>query len=636
MCGVAGIYNLTAPGHGPGAVQAMLATLTHRGPDDSGIRSDEGVILGHTRLSIIGLATGRQPLSNASGDVWVSANGEIFNYIELRDDLKTKGHTFHTDCDIELIPHLYDEYGLKMFAHMNGQFAFALWDSRAKRLILARDRYGIAPLFYAWHKGALVFASEVKALIPVLGRLSLDIHGLCQVFTFWNTVAPRTVFQGVNQLKPGECLVVDETGSKSLLYWDLAFPARGAHDIHDQEQAAAGIREILNDAVRIRLRADVPVGAYLSGGLDSSILAHLVKNHAYQMHTFSVSFTDAAYDESRFQQTMGEALGTIHHVQRIEYQDIGDVFADVVRHMETPVLRSAPAPMFILSGLARSHGIKVVLTGEGADELFGGYDIFKEAKIRRFWARDPASTLRPRLLFRLYPYSPMQIKRSGGMLLAFYRKDLLQTHDFGYSHLPTWRNTAGIQSFFTPEIRDALKDYRPEEELARHIPKDFSSWHPLNQAQYLEIKLLLAGYLLCSQGERMTMAHGVEGRYPFLDHRLAEYAARIAPPLKLKGLKEKYILKQTFRDELPREIFARTKQPYGAPNKEGFFFQGKPRPAIAPYLESDAIRAGGIFDAPMVDDLAQKCAQSSRLGFRDNSAFMGILSTQMVLEAFCQ
>lgn len=633
MCGVAGIYNpRTLDGT---IVRDMLAPMRHRGPDESGIWTGEGIILGHDRLSIIGLATGQQPLSNAAGDVWVSANGEIFNYIELRDELRPKGHTFRTDCDIELIVHLYDEYGLDMFTHMNGQFAFALWDARHKRLVLARDRYGIAPLFYAWKGRSLVFASEVKALLPVLGRLDPDWKGLAQVFTFWNTLAPRTVFQGVSQLRPGECLVIEEGRTRSFLYWDLRFPREGEHDLRDEARAVAGIRELLDDAAHIRLRADVPVGAYLSGGLDSSILALLVKRHAYQMHTFSVSFADPAYDESAFQETMGRSLGTIHHVRRIEYADIGNVFERVVWHAETPVLRSAPAPMYLLSHLTHSHGVKVVLTGEGADELFGGYDIFKEAKIRRFWARDASSPLRPRLLFRLYPYSPVQMKRSGRMLISFYEQDLGDTGHFGYSHLPTWRNTAGIQVFFAPAIREALRGYDPVADLAALIPPEFSTWHPLNQAQYLEIKLLLAGYLLCSQGERMAMAHSVEGRYPFLDHRVAELAARSDPALKLKGLKEKYILKKAFREELPHAIFARVKQPYGAPNKEGFFDGGVPKAEIAPFLSPETIRRAEVFDPAMVEGLVRKCAVSARLGFRDNSAFVGILSTQMLLRAFC-
>jgi asparagine synthase (glutamine-hydrolysing) len=633
VCGVAGIYKPT--GFTIENIERMLSTMNHRGPDEYGTWAGDELMLGHKRLSIIGVSSGRQPLSNNDGSVVVSANGEIFNYIELREELIKKGHVFRTDCDIELIPHLYDEYGLAMFEHMNGQFAFALWDAKNRRLILARDRFGIAPLFYAWKNDSLIFSSEIKAMLPVLGKLSLDYMGLSQVFTFWNTVAPRTVFEGVSQLRPGEFMVVDSSGVKKQIYWDLEFPDASEHDIRDEKKAIDGIRELLDYSALIRLRADVPVGAYLSGGLDSSILCLLVRKHAQHMETFSVSFADSAYDEAPFQEMMGRALGTNHHVERIGYPDIGNVFEDVIWHAETPVLRSAPAPMHRLSGLTRNHGIKVVLTGEGSDELFGGYDIFKENRIRRFWSKFPDSKLRPQLLFRLYPYSPVQMKRSGAMLISFYKKDIAETSHFGYSHLPTWRNTAGIQSYFTDEVRYALLDYSPVDELEALIPDNFYRWHPLNQAQYLEIKLLLAGYLLCSQGERMTMAHSVEGRYPFLDHKVAEFANRIDPRLKLKGLTEKYILKKAFMDELPREIFMRTKQPYGAPNKEGFFADGKPRDNVAQYLDTETIKSSGIYNPGMVEGLIKKCAESSRLGFRDNSAFVGIVSTQILLSKFC-
>jgi asparagine synthase (glutamine-hydrolysing) len=625
MCGVAGIYNPV--GYSLETVEKMLPPMTHRGPDEYGTWSGDSILLGHKRLSIIGVSSGRQPLSNADGSVVVSANGEIFNYIELREELKKKGHTFHTDCDIELIPHLYDEYGLDMFGHMNGQYAFALWDIKNRRLILGRDRFGIAPLFYAWKGQSLIFSSEAKAMLPVLGKFSIDYKGLSQVYTFWHTVAPRTIFEGISQLRPGEYMVVDSSGVKKQIYWDLEFPDANGHDITDERTAVDGIRERLDHSAFIRLRADVPVGAYLSGGLDSSILCLLVRKHAQHMETFSVSFADAAYDEAPFQEMMGKALGTNHHVERIDYSDIGNVFENVVWHAETPVLRSAPAPMYKLSALTRSHGIKVVLTGEGSDELFGGYDIFKENKIRRFWAKN--------LLFRLYPYSPVQMKRSGAMLISFYKKTLNDTSHFAYSHIPTWTNTAGIMTFLTDEVRYNLFDYSPLDELEALMPVDFNRWHPLNQAQYLEIKLLLAGYLLCSQGERMTMANSVEGRYPFLDHNVAEFANRIDPNLKIVGLNEKAILKKAFMNELPREIFTRTKQPYGAPNKEGFFLEGRPRENVARYLDTETIKASGIYNPGMVEGLVKKCAESSRLGFRDNSAFVGIMSTQILLNKFC-
>ncbi|HPR56654.1 MAG TPA: asparagine synthase (glutamine-hydrolyzing) [Deltaproteobacteria bacterium] len=636
MCGIIGIYH---PGRATGvseqALRRMLSSVVHRGPDGQGLFQDGSVLLGHRRLSIIDLASGAQPMSNEDRTIHVCANGEIFNYRELTASLASRGHRFRTSCDIEVILHLYEEHGLDMFEHMEGQFAFALWDAPRRRLVLARDRFGIAPLYYAMHGDTLIFASEVKAMLPMLGRLRLSPEGMAQVFTFWSAVAPRTVFEGVYQLRPGQCMVFEDGVRRDFIYWDVAFPPDGDHDVRDEEKAMDGLREILDESASLRLRSDVPVGAYLSGGLDSSVISVLVKKYVPGMETFSVSFADPAFDESLFQETMGQSLGTHHHVRKITYEDIGGVFEQVVWHTETPVLRSAPAPMFLLSELTRAGGIKVVLTGEGADELFGGYDIFKEALIRRFWSRHPDSSVRPLLLYALYPHSPVQMKRSGRLLMSFYREDLLDTAHFGYSHLPTWRNTSAIKQYFTEEFRGAIGAYDPVDELAGMMPEAFPSWHPLNQAQYLEIKLLLAGYLLSSQGERMTMAHGVEGRYPFLSHRLAEYASRLDPRLKLRGLKEKYILKRAFRHELPGEIFSRVKQPYGAPNKEAFFSRGSLRPEVAPYLARDAVATGGIFDPDRVDALIAKCSRLDRAGFRDNSALMGVLSTQMIMKQFC-
>jgi asparagine synthase (glutamine-hydrolysing) len=452
-------------------MEEALSAMDYRGPDGSGIHRDDDILLGHRRLAIIDLKTGDQPMANEDRSVWVICNGEIFNFVELRRDLLARGHRLSTTCDIEVLVHLYEDHGTGFLEYLNGQFAIALWDTGKKRLVLARDRFGIAPMFYARRGQSTVFASSVKAMLPLLGRPEIAPEGLCQVFTFWNTVAPRTIFQGISQLRPGECMVFENSSRRSFTYWDLSFPPERHHDVVREEDAVRGIRELLDDSTAIRLRSDVPVGAYLSGGIDSSILTTLVKRHKPSMETFSVSFSDPAYDESEFQIAMGSRLGTSHHVKRVSHEDIADIFPRVVWHTETPVLRTAPAPMYMLSRLTRENGIKVVLTGEGSDEIFGGYDIFKEAKIRRFWSRSPSSRLRPLLLFRLYPYSPVQMRRSGQLLVSFYRRDLLATENFGYSHLPTWRNTSSIRDFLHDDIRDLVKDYDPVEDMGQNCTR---------------------------------------------------------------------------------------------------------------------------------------------------------------------
>ncbi len=637
MCGIAGGYDPTGGlGLDENMLRAMLDCLSHRGPDGEGVHAEDGIWLGHTRLSIIDLTGGRQPLSNEDRSVWVSVNGEVFNYVELRGELIARGHRFRTQSDCEVICHLYEEYGPDLCQHLNGQFALALWDHKARTLLLARDRFGIAPLFYVRRGPGVVFASEIKAFLPVLGPLDLDLPGLAQTFTLWNTPAPRTIYRGIEQLCPGEVMLCTTGGIFRHRYWGLDFPPEGEHDLTDEATAASAIQEVLQDAVRLRLRADVPVGAYLSGGLDSSIISVIMQAQTSSLETFSIAFEDTTYDESVFQEQMGRRLGTLHHVRRIAASDIGRHLARVVAHTETPLLRSAPVPMYLLSELVQESGIRVVLTGEGADELFGGYDLFKEAKIRRFWARDPTSSLRPLLLNRLYPYDARQMHRTGGMLGAFYRPDLLATDHFAYAHLPTWRNGAALMSYLSDDVREVHKDCDPTAVIEAGLPDDFHRWHALNQAQYLETRLLLSGYLLSSQGERMTMAHAVEGRYPFLDHRVAATAARVAPRLHLRGLREKYILKKTFAPHLPTEITGRTKRPYGAPNREALFAGKRLLGTLEGFLSPEAISERGIFDPARVASLLEKGRRSeSPLGFRDNSALLAILTTQIVCEQFC-
>src|SRR5581483_7905856 len=405
MCGIAGILNLS-PGPLPArdALTAMIESLRHRGPDGFGFHSDNDIGLAHARLSIIDLEGGRQPIHNEDRTVWVVFNGEIFNYVELRADLQRRGHHFYTQSDTEVIVHAYETYGDDFVRELNGQFAIALWDSRRRRLLLARDRAGIRPLFYTLHRHRLLFASEVKAIFtdPAVAR-RLDIAALAQIFTYWSALPPATPFEGICALPPGHLGVVENGKIRIHKYWDWEF-SDIAHGT-SEAQLAEELRALLIDAVRLQLRADVPVGAYLSGGLDSSVITTLIKHYTETpLRTFSVTFEDDEFDESGYQNELVARLGTHHTSIRCTKADIRAAFPRMMWHAETPVVRTAPTPLMMLSGAVRAADYKVVLTGEGADEVFGGYDLFKEAKIRRFWARQPASIRRPLILSRLYPY----------------------------------------------------------------------------------------------------------------------------------------------------------------------------------------------------------------------------------------
>jgi asparagine synthase (glutamine-hydrolysing) len=496
---------------------------------------------------------------------------------------------------------------------------------------MARDRMGVRPLYYAVHEGVLVFASEVKSLFLYPGlRAELDPLGLDQCFTFWSPVAPRTAFKGVHELPPGHQLIAEHGTVKIQPYWKLRFPPRGERSSANEDEMGEQVEALLADATRIRMRADVPVGAYLSGGFDSSVTTALAQRHNGALRTFSLEFESPELDESPYQRTLVEALGTDHSSLRCRTTDIATSFEQVIRHTERPVLRSAPAALYLLSRQVRDHGFKVVLTGEGADEVFGGYDIFKEALVRRFWARRPDSKWRPLLLRRLYPYLGGLQSQPTKYLEAFFRQGLGASDDPLFSHLPRFALTRRISQFYSGDLRHTINGYDPLEELRSTLPPEFASWHPLSRAQYLETSCLLPGYILSSQGDRVAMAHAVEGRFPFLDHRVVELGAALPPAMKVKGLREKYVLRRALGRHLPREIVERPKQPYRAPDSESFLHAGAPEYVNA-LLAPEAIARAGYFEPRAVRRLVEKCRNPlGPVSAGDNMAFVGILSTQLL------
>jgi asparagine synthase (glutamine-hydrolysing) len=634
MCGIAGFYKIKDSGGRTDQItlRQMIAPLQHRGPDGYGFYHNQGVGLAHARLSIIDLAEGWQPLSNETGSLWIVFNGEIFNYPELREELIQKGHRFATQSDTEVIIHLYEEMGSACLEMLNGQFALAIYDRQKREIFLARDRLGIRPLFYTLHNGNLYFASEIKSIFSGDDSIPRRLERRClsDIFTFWMPSGDETVFESVYQIPPGHWLRVDRNGvGKPQQYWEipLCSDSRGAFCEQDY---AEKLRELLVDAVRLRLRADVPVGAYLSGGLDSSAITSIIRNYTDNpLKTFSVSFADQVYDESREQETMAAFLGTDHNEVHCSYGDIGDIFPEVIYHTEIPILRTAPAPLFLLSGLVRRNNYKVVLTGEGADEILGGYDIFKEAKIRAFIHRNLHSSLRPLLLKRLYPYLALSPAKSAEYAQNFF-DTAADPEDLFYAHRPRWKTTSGTHRFLRPEIVE--HGQAPEDRLA-HLAATMTPMDFFQRAQFLEAKMLMGNYLLSSQGDRMGMAHSVEGRFPFLDHRVVEFAGKIPVNLKMKVLNEKNILKKAMQDILPQRIVERKKQPYMAPDILSFFGDREPE-YLQHYLSEELLRDAGIFRTEAVSLLLDKCRKKGRQGFKENMAFTGILSTQIIYDKF--
>lgn len=644
MCGIAGVLDLRG-GRPPSrdVLVRMAAALYHRGPDEFGIYRDARAGLAHARLSIIDLSTGQQPLANEDETLWIAFNGEVFNYVELRAELEALGHRFRTKSDTEVIVHAWEAWGEAAFERMNGQWAVALWDERQQALVLTRDRLGVRPLYLCEHDGQLFFGSEVKAIFaadPSIPR-ALDPVGLEQTFTFWSVVPPQTVFAGVEELRPGHVRIYQAGAVRDHRYWAprYAEPDNGAHQFTGTlDEATEAVHHALRSATSLRmLRADVPVGSYLSGGLDSSLVAALGREYAGdRFQTFSLRFADAEYDETEFQRLMVQRLGSEHHEVVVTRADIAATFPDVIWHTERPILRTAPAPLFLLSKLVRDHGVKVVLTGEGADEMFGGYDLFREGKVRRFWAKQPDSKLRPRVLERLYPYLARSPVSQQAMAKQFFGRNLDGAHRPGFAHDTRWHTTAALKRLFSPGVRAAVGARDVVAELLDTFPAELPRWSKLAQDQYVEIRTLLSGYLLSSQGDRMLMAHSVEGRFPFLDKDVVALADSLPASFKLKVLDEKHVLKRAARGLIADEILARKKQPYRAP--DALSFSGPTAPAYAhELLAEERVAAAGVFAPQAVAQLWGKCNQrvaEGQFSNTDNMALVGVLSTQLLHDQY--
>ena len=635
MCGICGIVT-TGPEPDLAVVTAMMGRLHHRGPDGSGYLRDHRAVLGHTRLSLIDFSGGAQPIGNEDGSLWVTFNGEIFNYVEIGDELRERGHVFATRSDTEVIVHAYEEWGADCFNRFNGQWAIGLWDRRANRLILSRDRMGVRPLYYHLAPGRIAFASEVKALFadPAVPR-QLDPAGLDQVLTYWSAVAPRTPFAGISQLPPGHVGYFDDAGFRSEPFWRIDFPPRGEEPGQDLHENAARLRDLVVQATRLRFaRSDFPVGAYLSGGIDSAVTAAAIRHFTdADLATFSLRFADAEFDEGRYQQQMVEQLGTHHRDIVVSNSDIAEVFPQVVWHAEAPLLRTAPAPLFLLSKLVRGSGYRVVVTGEGADEVLGGYDIYREAKVREFWARDPESTIRGRAAELLYPWMARNPGQAPAFARGFFGQDL-DLADPALSHRPRWNSTGALKRMLTQGMRAAI-DEAADPEITDLMPASSRSWDSLSRAQWLEMTTLLPGYILASQGDRMLMANSVEGRFPFLDREVIEFANALPARHKLFGLDEKFLLKQAFADLVPESILDRPKQPYRAPDAASFFFGGGAVEWVDDILSTSALLTSGIFEPRQVAGLAAKArARDGRFGNTDNMRIVAVLSTQLLYQQF--
>lgn len=630
MCGVAGLMAGRKIEY-DSILKSMVDTIKHRGPDDSGFYSDDYIGLGQARLSIIDPINGRQPATNEDESLVVIFNGEIFNYKELRKHLLAQGHILANASDTEIIPHMYEEYGLDMFPKLNGQFALAVWDKNRRRLVLARDRFGEKPLYY-YHQGStFCFASEAKAILKSgLVRAALSPIALKQVFSFWTTLGDLSIFENIYQVPAGSYLIFKDNTTRFEHYWEYSYDTPAAIGTGNENEYLSQLQSRLLSSVKGRMIADVPISFYLSGGLDSSLVTSMAAQlSSTNLNTFSITFDNSGFDESKYQTEMSQYLGSNHHSIAFSNQQIPLLVKDVVYYTEMPLLRSGAFPMHALARLVNHHGIKVVLSGEGADELFGGYDIFREVKIREFCSRDPESQTRPLLYKRINNYVKGLAEQNTANL-AHYYNSINPSAKFS-SHLLRWRIGSFSQQFFASDYRRAMHEYDELGFLESSLPQAYGNWTPLQQAQYLEVTTLFSNYLLSSQGDRVSMAASVECRYPFLDHEVAELAQSMPDNLKIKGLNEKYLVKKLAEKYLPHSIIKRKKFPYRAPIDIAELIKDE---YVRHITGSPALKELGVFNPDVVDRFLSSVLRKKIPTERDAMLFMGILTTQVLGECF--
>jgi asparagine synthase (glutamine-hydrolysing) len=581
MCGIAGVVRWDGGPPPTEAVRAMCDRLVHRGPDDEGYFVDQAAALGMRRLSIIDLETGHQPVSNEDGTVWVVFNGEIYNFKELRKDLESQGHRFRTTSDTETIVHLYEDYGRAAIEHLRGMFALALWDARRRQLILARDRLGIKPLYYAPFDGGLAFASEVKALLelPELGR-DLNWSSVVHLLAFATTPPDESILRGIHKLEPGRRAVVRADGRVTVdRYWDVAF----APDTRSSEgDLIARLRALIDEAVGLHLRSDVPVGVFLSGGVDSSaVLASMVRLTPGPIRTFSIGFQDVDYDELPHARRIAAAFGTDHHDLVLEPQHV-DFVEDLIWHLDEPFGDSSAIPTYVVSRLAATH-VKVVLSGDGGDEIFGGYDKYVVEQRERRRDRLPAA-LRHALgaVGRALPEGTTGRNFLRHLGLEGARRYLDATTLFGRPERAR---------LLRPEVLAQVASTDPADEALRRLAPRGGGW--LTPLQYADLQSYLPLDIL-TKVDRMTMAHSLEARPALLDHRVVEFAATVPPDLLLRGRTTKYLLKQALRGALPDDILDRPKHGFAVPLQ--WWFRGQWGTFVRELLLSTRSRQRGIFE----------------------------------------
>jgi asparagine synthase (glutamine-hydrolysing) len=632
MCGIAGAFDLHGRREFPRSrLLAMSAAIVHRGPDDEHVHLEPGLALATRRLAIIDLSHGRQPLSNESGDVWVSYNGELFDYPELQDELRSRGHELRTRCDTEIWPHLYEDLGEQIFRRALGQFAVALWDRRSRTLYLARDRVGICPLYYAEADGWLLWGSEVRAILAAgLIQARADVRTIDHLFHFFCASTNRSFFDGIRLISPGTFLRAREGGWQLQRYWDLDFPDAGQERRWaDPAEAATAFEARLRHAVHRRLRSDVPVVCYLSGGLDSTVVLGLcTEDRNRSIRSFTVGLDQAGPDERASSAESAEVLNSALTTVVFNRRDIVGLMPELIRAAEGPVIDTSCACLMRLAAVVHEHGFKVALTGEGADECMAGYIWFKTQKIGRT------------IVGRLLPPLPRMM-----------HKAVLGWIGGGAAHRPPWEAMNGVrtvqqdlaelfaqtrETLYSAAMWERLRDWSAFAGLDLSNPR-ISRWHPLNQALYAGYKIMLPGLLMTAKGDRIAMNSSVETRYPFLDEDVVEFCASIDPNYKLRRYTGKWLLRQVAGRILPPRIASRPKTMFRAALSQTFLQPQRPA-WVDQLLAPESLAATGYFDPAGVEKVRR--ALSGRAWPSPGRQFFdmgltGVISTQLWHHTYC-
>lgn len=640
MCGIAGIVDLRGNTPVPsGRLRRMADAMVHRGPDDEGYFEAARLGLANRRLSIVGVADGHQPITNEDGSVVVVFNGELFDYPELKPKLEAEGHRFATHCDTELIAHLWEDHQQRMFEHLRGQFALAVWDQRRRQLVLARDRFGICPLFWSRQTSAagdwLLFASEIKALLASgLVAARPDVRGIDQVFHFLAVPGPATCFEGVQLLQPGHYLRLDLGGNdrasmQERTYWAIDFPDRGEEE-RGSKRTVDEFEHLLVAAVERRLRADVPVVSYVSGGIDSSLVAAIAARvRGEPIPNFTVQIQAPRLDESRQAAIVSRHIGVKPIVVPVSNTDVIDAYPELIRATEAPVIDTSSTAMLLMAREVHRRGYKVALTGEGADEWLAGYVWYKVHRLLGLFDVIPGLPLAHgvrRLLYEIVGALPAaqrhirDIRESLGDHTAF--------HDF-YSLLAASRFL-----FLDDDTLAVLRDHNPYLELQPDLHR-LQRWHPLHRGLYWAGRIHLAGHLLSLKGDRVAMNSSVETRYPFLDEDVFAFLARLHPDWKLRGLQDKYIQRLVGERYLPRQIAWRRKAMFRAP-LDSFFSRHVPK-FVDQLLSEASLRKTGWFNVERVRFWRERM-RAGQVGLRQRTivelGMVGVVTSQLWYHTF--